>query len=111
MKIKDVIEFDKKGKPVFPTMTACAVCGGYTGFYTSKLGQVNDKALAVQIKLVSHGYWLRQIEGQNYVGKEDFPMPCTCDCNHVWDTVAIGRCLHKWTCKHCGKQITVDSSD
>ena len=111
MRIEEAIRFDQKGKPVFPMMTVCAFCGGHTGFYTLDLGQVNDKVLAVQIKLVSHGYWLRQIEGQNYAGKGRFPQSCLCDCSHVWDSVTLGKCLHELTCKNCGKKVKVDSSD
>ncbi len=111
MKIKEVIEFDKKGKPVFPTKTTCAVCYGLTGLYVNGLGQVNDRKLAVDVALVQHGYWLRGVETQNRGDKDIFPKPCTCECTHEWDQVAIGRCLHRWTCKCCGQQITVDSSD
>lgn len=113
MKIKDVITFDGQGKPLFPTLTACAVCHGYTGFYTHLLGgQVNDKQLAVQIKLVQLGYWLRSTEGRNMGGRGIYPEPCSCECDHRWKTRKIGNCLHEWECEAgCGKKITVDSSD
>ena len=32
-------------------------------------------------------------------------------CEHAYEDVTIGHCLHEYTCKKCGFKQTIDSSD
>ena len=126
MKLKDVVLFDERMGNVdshcgtesynglgyhvsFPMTGTCAVCHGIKrGWFN---GIELNKELAYQVALLHHGYNMAKWEGTRTMNIKYIPYKCKCKCDHDWNEVTIGRCLHKWTCTKCGVQITVDSSD
>lgn len=100
-------KWDQPGIPNFPTLSKCTVCEGYTRAYPN----INEPLVAAVIAMIQHGYYIKAWEEMNCLNRENFPKPCTCECQHEFDEVSVGRCLHRWTCKKCGVSQVVDSSD
>lgn len=110
--VKDFIDLTDRGdgyEVKLPTLSVCAVCHGVVGV-TRGNKHTNDKQLAYEVALLAHGYWVRAWEGTRTANIEFIPYKCKCECDHEWDEVTIGNCLHRWTCRNCGHSMTVDSS-
>jgi hypothetical protein len=105
--LKELIR-EENGRVYFPTICGCIVCGGIRAIYDRNAGEVTDKDLAVRVKLVQQGYYLKARENENWV-REDDPHPCSCKCDHDWAYTNLRMCLTQWTCKKCDISLTVDS--
>lgn len=112
--ILDLIGVWPDGRLHFPTICKCAWCEGVTACSTgpgNKQPGWVEGALAVEVALVQHGYYMAQWADHNVVNVYDVPHACTCKCKHEWASEPIAHCLHRWTCRKCGLVRTVDSSD
>ena len=110
-KLKQLV-YEEAGRIQFPTISTCMLCAGVTGCSGGRLrsGWINDKALAVRVALLQHGYHMARWEGKNYLNVKLIPFACTCACAHEWDEVKIGNCLYRVTCRKCGRSTEIDSS-